>query len=271
VAGGCIANGQRLDFSDGSRLFLKQSATLPPKMFAAEAHGLAALSNGDGPRVPQPLAHSPVDGGRGGASGFLVTEWIDSGRPGSSYSERFGRELAALHETNTAERFGFSEDNYIGSTPQPNRWTSSWSEFFREQRIGAQVRLARDHGRIGVPLALRIESILARLDALLPAPRCPALLHGDLWGGNAMCDSAGAPVIFDPAVYYGHPEADLAMTELFGGFGPRFYRAYDEVSPLEPGYAERRDLYNLYHMLNHVNLFGSGYLGSVTSIVRSYE
>jgi fructosamine-3-kinase len=267
VSGGCIANGTRVELSTGTRLFLKESSTLPSAMFPAEARGLSALRCADGPRVPTPLATSE-DGAR---ISFIVMEYVESGRPASGFHERFGRELAGLHTARTSGKCGFDSDNFIGSTAQPNHWTGGWVEFFSEHRLCHQQRLARDRGLIGDGLSAAIDSIRGRLASLLVEQAPLSLLHGDLWSGNYMCDSDGAPVLIDPAVYFGHREADLAMTELFGGFSRAFYRAYDEAFPLEPGYEERRDLYNLYHMLNHLNIFGGGYLGSVTSIVGRYR
>ena len=265
VSGGCIANGARLDLSDGSRLFVKQSTTLSPLMFGAEAIGLTALRCDDGPRVPHPLAVCTS-----GPKAFILMEWIDSGRPGSGFHEQFGRELARMHRSLAGDQFGFESNNFIGSTEQPNTWSDSWCEFFGSHRIGFQARLARDRDRIDSRLSRSIDSIVNRMGSLLVEPDQPSLLHGDLWGGNYLCDDAGLPVLIDPAVYYGHPEADLAMTELFGGFPPAFFGAYRDESPLQPGYPERRDLYNLYHMLNHLNIFGGSYLGSVRSIVSRY-
>jgi len=266
VSGGCIANGARLQLSDGSRLFVKQSKTLPPLMFRAEALGLDAMRCEEGPRVPRPLAVSAT-----GREPFILMEWIDAGRPGPGFHDQFGRTLARMHRLRTGDRFGFDSDNFIGSTEQPNTPADNWCAFFASHRIGFQARLARDRAKIDLRLSGSLDSIINRMDSLLIEPRQPALLHGDLWGGNYLCDDAGTPVLIDPAVYYGHPEADLAMTELFGGFPPAFYRAYRDESPLQPGYAERRDLYNLYHMLNHLNIFGGSYLGSVRSIVSRYR
>jgi fructosamine-3-kinase len=266
VSGGCIANGSRLELSNGQSLFAKQSESLPPRMFAAEALGLTAMQSERGPRVPRPLAVNT-----GTQSAFIIMEWIESGRPGAGFHEKFGRMLARMHQSLVGERFGFESDNYVGSTEQQNRWAGTWCEFFATRRIGFQTRLARDRGRVDSVLSKSIDSIINRMDTLLTEPECPALLHGDLWGGNYLCDDTGEPVLIDPAVYYGHPEADLAMTELFGGFNPAFYGAYGNELPLHPGYKQRRDLYNLYHMLNHLNIFGGGYLGSVQAIVSHYR
>jgi fructosamine-3-kinase len=265
VSGGCIANGARLDLSNGTRLFVKQSSTLPQAMFGAEARGLHAMQCEDGPRVPRPLAVGAAVG-----EPFILMEWIDPGRPGPGFHERFGRMLARMHHSLAGNRFGFESNNFIGSTEQPNTWSDGWCGFFASHRIGFQARLARDRGRIDSGLSRSIDSIVGKMGSLLIEPDYPALLHGDLWSGNYLCDESGTPVLIDPAVYYGHAEADLAMTELFGGFPAAFYRAYRDETPLQPGYPGRRDLYNLYHMLNHLNIFGGSYLGSVRSIVSRY-
>jgi fructosamine-3-kinase len=174
-----------------------------------------------------------------------------------------GRGLAALH-ANHAERFGWHRDNTIGSTPQPNAWSDSWLEFWRDRRLAQQLELAHRNGHA----LARGDALLAGLHQLLDGhePR-PSLLHGDLWGGNAGFTDGGEPVVYDPACYCGDREADLAMTELFGGFRPAFHAAYREAAPLAPGYPLRRDLYNLYHVLNHLNLFGGGYLRQAGSMI----
>ena len=166
--------------------------------------------------------------------------------------------------------FGFEEDNYIGATPQPNAWTDDWVTFFAEQRLGFQLRLAADNG-FGGELARLGERLLSRLGELIDEPAEPAcLLHGDLWGGNYLCDAEGQPVLIDPAAYYGRREAELAMTTLFGGFDSAFYGAYEEAWPLAPGSAERLEIYKLYHLLNHLNLFGGGYLGGCLGVLRRF-
>ena len=271
VAGGCIAGGSRVELDDGSRWFVKRSRTLAGDTFAAEAAGLralrvAALSEASGPRVPAVVAV-----GSGPAEAFIVMEWIEQGARGGSFAERFGRSLARMHRHRGARRFGFDRDNYIGSTPQPNGWMDSWHDFFRERRIGFQTKLAREKGLIDEPVQRDIESIMGRLESILPAPEFPSILHGDLWGGNYLVDESGAPVLIDPAVYHGHREADLAMTELFGGFPAGFLQSYDDEWALQSGYADRSALYNLYHMLNHANIFGSSYVSSVVAIVRRYR
>lgn len=184
--------------------------------------------------------------------------------------EQFGIALAELHR-HTAPTHGLEQDNFIGRLPQPNQPTASWIEFYRDQRIGYQMTIARQRGR----LPARRESLLTRLLERLPDllddnTMLPSLLHGDLWGGNYLVDEQGQAVLIDPAVYYGHREMDLAMTELFGGFGGRFYEAYHATYPMDSGYAERRALYQLYYILVHLNLFGEHYGGQVDSIAAHY-
>jgi len=191
-----------------------------------------------------------------GSTAFLLLEFLDLG--GSGDHAALGRSLAALHARPGA-RFGWTRDNFIGATPQANAWHDDWAEFFRLRRIEPQLALAHSHGFDLEPPY--VEALLAGHD-----PQ-PALLHGDLWSGNVGFVDAG-PVFFDPAVYYGDREADVAMTELFGGFPTSFYAAYEAALPLRPGYETRKHLYNLYHLLNHLNLFGGGYLGQVRGTLR---
>lgn len=265
VGGGSINRTGTLKLSNGITLFLKENSRRYTNLFKAEAAGLEALRAAQGPRVPEPVALYEDDRNQ-----YLLMEAIQPGRKSGEFFSRFGRELAKLHQTNRAHAFGFSMDNHIGSTPQKNPWTESWTEFYGEWRLRFQIELAGRRGLADASMVSGVESIIGKLDSLLPEPEHPALLHGDLWGGNYMVDEQGEPVLIDPAVYYGHREADLAMTELFGGFSPEFYRAYQETYPLQPGYQERVDLYNLYHLLNHLNLFGGGYAGSCRSIIRRY-
>jgi fructosamine-3-kinase len=234
-------------------------------MFSAEALGLSLLAS-EHLRTPRPYAY-----GDGRGEGFLLMEWIDPGRRGSGAYDVLGTGLAQLHRERRSPLAGLESDNYIGSTPQRNEQCESWIEFYGSRRLAYQLSLAATHGRIDSPTASAIGRVIARLGDLLPEQEQMSLLHGDLWGGNVMVDSNGAPVLIDPAVYYGHREADIAMTELFGGFPSSFYSAYAQAWPLEGGYDKRRDLYNLYHMLNHLNIFGGSYLGSVQSIVSRYS
>lgn len=262
VGGGCINTAWVVENSK-RRYFVKTNAAGRLAMFEAEYDGLRALANAAAVRVPQ-----PVCSGSAGGSAFLVLEHIafkDAGQPGA---ESLGRQLAAQHRI-TAPVFGWWRDNTLGTTFQPNAPNADWIAFWREQRLGHQLNLAAQAGHRGT-LQRRGEKLLAALPAFFRGymPQ-PALLHGDLWGGNAAFDPAGVPVIFDPAIYYGDREADLAMTQLFGGFTPAFYAAYCESFPLEPGYATRKTLYNLYHILNHLNLFGGGYLAQAERMMEA--
>jgi fructosamine-3-kinase len=257
--GGSALNATwRLDVG-GARYFVKVNAAPRLAMLEAEADGLRALAGAGAIRVP-----APVTSGTAAAAAFLVQEWLDLGRGGRDAA--LGRALAALHRS-TAPRFGWSRDNTIGTTPQANAWHDDWAAFFRDRRLAPQLALAARHGHRGA-LQRNGERLLARLPALLAGHRpAPSLLHGDLWSGNAARLATGAPVVFDPAVYCGDREADLAMTELFGGFGADFHAAYREAWPLEPGYATRRTLYNLYHVLNHLNLFGGSYAAEAEAMI----
>jgi fructosamine-3-kinase len=260
VSGGDISAAWRLETSSGP-VFLKTGPASSRDMFAAEAEGLTELAAAGAVRVPGVVAF-----GVEGDTAFVAIEWLSFSAPAKDTESRLGEQLAQLHRT-TRDRFGWHRDNTIGLTPQHNDWSDDWVAFYREQRLGFQLRLAAENGFTG-----RLQEQGAQLLRRLPAffgehrPR-PSLLHGDLWGGNwASCD--GEPVIFDPAVYYGDPETDLAMTRLFGGFGAAFYEAYEANAPLAHGHRERSDLYQLYHVLNHLNLFGSAYLGRAQDLIR---
>jgi len=270
VGGGCINHSEIALLQGGGRLFVKSNSD--PKaadMFEREAEGLLALAEPGAIRVPE----GPVPG-TAGELAFLVMEAIPRGHPKPGYFEDFGRRFARLHRLTareSGERFGFAHDNYIGSTPQPNGWMDDWVGFFRERRLGFQIELARRNGLSDPGLDRLMNRLLAHLNDYLDLPDEPAcLLHGDLWSGNAMSDDAGNPVLLDPATYYGHREADLAMTELFGGFDHTFYDAYEAEWALPPGSPERRELYKLYHLLNHLNLFGTGYRGRCVEIARRF-
>jgi len=252
VGGGCINAAYRIEGS-GQRYFVKVNAAEGVPMFEAEAAGLLEIAATRTLRVPQPVCL-----GSAGGSSYLVLEHIEMGSGSNAAAEVLGRQLAQMHRA-SAPRFGWRIDNTIGSTPQVNAWFDSWPDFWRERRLGYQLELAARNG-YGGRLQHQGDQLMARLDDLFDgyAP-APSLLHGDLWGGNWGSDAQGSPVIFDPAAYYGDRETDIAMTELFGGFSAGFYATYREAWPLEPGYAARKTLYNLYHVLNHLNLFGGGY------------
>ncbi len=268
VGGGCINDTGILNLSDGSRAFIKRNGRNQENLFLREAEGLRALAAVEGaPAVPQVLG-----AGKDSRFAFLVMEYLEPSPRRQDFWEIFGREMAALHRNGRSGECGFFHDNHIGATAQPNGSQSSWIAFFREKRLEFQLKLARERGLADSSMTRLVSRVMDRLDTLLiePDDHRPSLLHGDLWGGNFIDGPEGKACIIDPAAYYGHREADLAMTSLFGGFSSAFYSAYDEAWPLESGFSERRDLYNLYHMLNHLNLFGGGYAGSVLSIASRY-
>lgn len=261
VGGGDISAAWQLETGDRP-VFLKTGPASSFDMFAAEAEGLAELATPGVIRVPGVIA-CDIEAD----TAFVALEWLDFERPTRDTEWRLGEQLAALHGV-TRDRFGWHRDNTIGLTPQHNEWADDWVDFFRHQRLGFQLRLAADNGFTG-SLQERGARLMKRLpvyfDGYTPAA---SLLHGDLWGGNwASC--GGEPVIFDPAVYFGDRESDLAMTRLFGGFGAAFYDAYEANAPLAAGHRERSDLYQLYHVLNHLNLFGSAYLGRAGQLISN--
>jgi fructosamine-3-kinase len=256
--GGDISQSFRV--SDGPRsYFVKTQPATSLGMFETEAAGLAALAAAHAVRVPQVVCLG-IAAGRA----YLVLEHLALRSGGDA--ARLGRELAQQHRV-SAPHFGAERDNWIGSTPQPNGWMDDWVAFWRERRLGFQLRLAAQNGHGGL-LTRDGETLLARLDGFFAGHRpTPSLLHGDLWGGNHGFLADGSPVIFDPASYFGDRECDLAMSELFGGFAPAFYAAYREAWPLDPGYGMRRTLYNLYHVLNHANMFGGGYAAQARHMI----
>jgi fructosamine-3-kinase len=268
LSGGSISQAVRLR-SDRGQYLLKYAGRALPGFFAAEARGLTLLGSTGAVRVPAVLAHRDD---QAGAPGFILLEWLD-GPPAAdrqAAAVALGTGLAALHRA-SAPAYGLDHDNYIGATPQPNGWMASWLAFFRERRLRFQATLARRNGRLAGERARRMERLLGRLgDWIDDSAPTPALLHGDLWGGNFIVGPGGAPALIDPAVYYGDREADLAFTSLFGGFPEAFYRAYDAAWPLPAGWQERRDLYNLYHLLNHMNLFGESYGAAVDATLQRY-
>lgn len=259
VSGGDISAAWRLPARDGP-VFLKSGPADAAEMFDAERAALAELDAAGTVRVPRPLALvNAAD------SVVLALEWLDIRAADGDANGQFGRQLAALH-AKTRPSFGWDRDNTIGATPQSNRPCDDWVTFFRRERLECQLELAaangyRDFRAAGEPLLDRLGAFF--VDYRPP----PSLLHGDLWGGNwGVAD--GVPVMFDPALYYGDRETDIAMTRLFGGFSAEFYNAYEEAWPLAPGHEARTDLYQLYHVLNHLNLFGAAYLGRARDLLR---
>ena len=263
IGGGSINAAYSLRY-EGKDFFLKYNqAKRFPKMFELEAKGLNVLASCNKIRLPEVIGT-----GESGQTAFLLLEQIVTGFPDNSFWEFFGEALAGLHrETN--ENYGLDHHNYIGSLPQSNAPAVSWSDFFISQRLKPQLKLAAGKGMLNSKTLNDFEKLFVKLPKLFPK-EAPALLHGDLWSGNFLCDSNGKPVLIDPAVYYGHREMDLAMSKLFGGFNPRFYEAYHAAYPLETAWKERIDLCNLYPLLVHVNLFGGGYVGQLQSSLRRF-
>jgi len=261
VYGGSINRCYRWE-TDTSPVFVKIAEAGHADMFEAEAAGLHELADSATVRVPRVLATAVA-----GLQAVLVLEWLELGGGDVRSEALLGRQLAALHGC-TGTQYGWHRNNTIGSTPQLNTLSTDWPRFYAEQRLGFQLQLAERHGldeRV-IERGRRLEADCGSFFTTYRPP--PSLLHGDLWGGNwAALRDTGAPVIFDPAVYYGDREADLAMTRLFGGFGPAFHAAYDEAWPLDAGATTRRTLYNLYHVLNHYNLFGGGYGAQAVAMI----
>jgi len=257
--GGNINRAFRLDCG-AERFFVKLNEAARETMFVAERAGLEAIQHSHTIRVPAVYLTGSI-----GEYAYIVMEYIDLGGPQDP--DRLARALAAMHDC-LQQRFGFHGDNTIGSTAQQNNWNKDWIDFWREHRLGFQLQLARRNG-LDSPLIdrglLLADNLAQFFSSYHPQP---SLLHGDLWSGNYNADSTGNPVIYDPACYYGDHEADLAMMELFGNPGARFFDTYREHFPIDSGYSDRRDLYNLYHVLNHANLFGGAYAAQAQQVIE---
>lgn len=268
VSGGDINRAYALELSDGTKIFMKANSPGSLDFFRTEAEGLASMRKTATIKVPR-----VIDFGADESESFLLLEYIELGGRSRSSSEKLGVGLAAMHLHDASEfvpggKYGFYTNNYAGSTPQDNSPEDSWIDFFANKRLRPLFEKTAHY--YDKEDKKRIEKLIDDLGRFIPEPENPSILHGDLWGGNYMIDAAGEPWLIDPATYVGHAEADLAMTELFGGFDSAFYDAYMEIAGIDAGYKGRKDLYNLYHILNHLNLFGSGYLYSVKSIISRY-
>jgi fructosamine-3-kinase len=281
ISGGDISQAAQITLADGRELFVKSNPSAPGTMFPAEARGLAWLREAGALRVPEVVAVSEPEGDLP----FLVLELVrrasrSGGAAHDGFDEALGRGLAQLHRAG-APAFGLDHDNFIGRLPQANQplpvdvdvdddLAAGWAAFYRGRRLEPQLRLACDHGLATPEMRRGFERLFARLEALVGPAEPPARLHGDLWSGNLIRSAAGVPCLIDPAAYGGHREIDLAMMRLFGGFGPRVFAAYAEAFPLAAGHEERIDLYQLYPLMVHVNLFGGAYVGSVeASLART--
>lgn len=255
-------------------IFMKANSCANLDFFCKEVVGLNAISSMGILNVPKVLAWGVDEGENNplrGPCSFLLLEFLPQTAKTPNYWEEFGQKLARLHLADTSQLvqgFGFTQDNYIGANPQINQVKTSWVEFFRECRLKPQFQMAAGYFTLAQKEAF--EKLLACLENLLPEPDKPSLLHGDLWGGNVHTGPDGQAWLIDPATYCGHWEADLAMTRLFGGFPRKFYESYNQVNPIPANFSRRLDLYNLYHLLNHLNLFGTGYLVQVLDIIASY-
>lgn len=266
LAGGCINDAFRVTLTDGRSFFVKQNRLQLLDMFHAEARGLSLLSQTAQDLVVPEVVALWEDPQTGLAS--LVLEFVEQASPGHSYHEHFGRALAALHR-NTHDLYGLDHNNYIGRLAQDNTPHSDWNTFFITCRLEPQMKQACDNGFFSPTIRSRFAAVCRAVADCIPDEPA-SLLHGDLWSGNVLCDVGNRPVLIDPAVYYGHREAEIAFTRLFGGFSNAFYSAYHEAWPLKPDHRKRTDLFNLYPLLVHVNLFGGSYESQVAEIIMRY-
>jgi len=260
LAGGSINSAFLLTGKNAQQYFVKTNRPGQRAMFEAEARSLQALASSNTLRVPKSVCF-----GENPAQSYIVLEYLEMN--GQADQRLLGEQLAAMHRV-TAEQFGWEIDNTIGATFQPNPWTANWLDFWRDQRLGFQLQLAAKNGYGGELQSLG-EKLLLEMPKLFSGRQIKAsMLHGDLWGGNVAGLQDGTPVIYDPAFYYGDREADLAMTYVFGGFTPDFYASYQNVLPLDDGFAVRKTFYNIYHIINHLNMFGGGYHGQAISMLE---
>jgi len=260
IGGGCIANSQKVKTESGKLYFVKQYAK--SEIHRTEANGLKELAKANVIRIPKVIHQD---------DSILILEFIESSNQVKNFSEIFGRHFAELHK-HTSDNYGFYEDNFCGSTRQINlHQKSNWTEFYFENRLLYQYKLAEQNGYVSTEMKNAFNHLEKEVHNIIGgSEEEPSLLHGDLWSGNYMTDEKGMPCLIDPAVYYGNREADLAMTKLFGNFGSTFYSSYQEAFPLPEGWEHRENIYKLYHILNHLNLFGMGYYGQVIELIRYY-
>ena len=278
LAGGDVNKAYGIELSNGVDIFMKANEKDNVDFFIQEANNLEAISKTNSIGTPEVVALG-TDNGEDVGYSFLLLKYVPEDNKTNLFWENLARSLANMHKAETERflpkdklakgcKFGFLQDNYIGRTKQINTPTKSWIEFFRDNRLLPQFKLAQkffENDEIK-----NFEKLIDKISDFLIEPEKPSLLHGDLWSGNILCGKNETPYLIDPACYVGHPEADIAMTELFGGFNPVFYSVYKEEGLLQDDYVSRRDLYNLYHVLNHVNLFGQSYLGAAKAIIKKY-
>lgn len=265
VSGGSINQAAKITLGDETACFLKWNTSANPHMFVVEEKGLDLLKSADASlRIPKVLATGQTDDG----TGFLLQEFISEGRSKPNSASYFGQALAQLHKHHN-KTYGLDYDNFIGRLPQSNTPHENWVDFFIQERMEPQLQMAADSRKLGSNTVNSFESMYKKLPDIF-SDEPPSLLHGDLWGGNYFFDQDGNATIYDPAVYYGHREIELAFTHLFGGFPSNFYSAYEEAYPLSSGFSQRKDIYNLYPLLVHTNLFGGSYARQVESIIRQF-
>lgn len=265
VSGGSINQAAKVTLTNDKTCFLKWNTTADPRMFSVEEKGLNLLASADTAlKIPAVITTGQTDE----KTGYLLQEFIEEGSPKPDSATNFGRELAQLHRHHE-EQYGLDHHNYIGRLPQSNTWHKNWVDFFVQERMKPQLQMATESGKLGPGIISHFEGMFKKLADIFP-DEPPSLLHGDLWGGNYFFDKDGKATIFDPAVYYGHREIELAFTHLFGGFPSNFYNAYEEKYPLASGFSQRKDIYNMYPLLVHTNLFGGSYARQVEGIVRQF-
>jgi fructosamine-3-kinase len=265
VSGGSINQAAKVTLADDTVCFLKWNTSADPRMFFVEEKGLALLESADTSlRIPSVLATGKTDDD----TGFFLQEFVVEGHSKPHSAGDFGRALAQLHKHHN-ETFGLDHDNFIGRLPQSNTSHERWVDFFIQERMEPQLQMAVDSGKLGSGAVSSFQNMYKKLPDIFP-DEPPSLLHGDLWGGNYFFDQDGQATIYDPAVYYGHREIELAFTHLFGGFASSFYSSYKKAYALSPGFSTRKDIYNLYPLLVHTNLFGGSYARQVEGIVKQF-
>lgn len=278
LAGGDVNKAYGIELSNGVDIFMKANEKDNVNFFVQEANNLEAISKTNSIGTPEVVALG-TDNGEDVGYSFLLLKYVPEDNKTNLFWENLARSLATMHKAESERflpkdklakgcKFGFLQDNYIGRTKQINTPTKTWIEFFRDNRLLPQFKLAQKYFENDE--IKNFEKLIDKISDFLIEPEKPSLLHGDLWSGNILCGKNETPYLIDPACYVGHPEADIAMTELFGGFNPVFYSVYKEEGLLQDDYVSRRDLYNLYHVLNHVNLFGHSYLGAAKAIIKKY-
>ncbi len=259
LGGGCIADSQVIKTESGKKYFIKKYAF--PNIHKTEANGLTELAKPNVIKIPEVIFYDDE---------ILILDFIQEGRKKNNFFEDFGRPVAKLHKF-TAEKFGFYADNYCGSTPQKNiPMNDDWTEFYFNNRLLLQYKLAEKNNYVTAELKSSFLKLESKINKIIQTEEKPALLHGDLWGGNYIVDANGNACLIDPAVYYGNREADLAMTKIFGGFDSLFYEAYQKEFPLPDGWQYRENIYKLYHIFNHLNLFGMTYYNQVMELINFY-